>query len=33
MIIAVVALLPLNFRMSRAAWINLFVTYKKPEHS
>jgi uncharacterized protein (DUF983 family) len=33
MIAAVVALLPLNFRMSRAAWINLFVAYKKPEHS
>ena len=28
MIVAVVAILPLNFRWSRLAWINLFASYK-----
>lgn len=28
MIVGVVAILPLNFRWSRLAWINLFATYK-----
>lgn len=28
MIIAVIAILPLNYRWSRVAWINLFTSYK-----
>ena len=29
MTVAVIAILPLNFRWSRAAWINLFASYKE----
>lgn len=29
MIIGAIAILPVNFRISRAGWINLFVSYKK----
>jgi uncharacterized protein (DUF983 family) len=31
MIAGSIAILPLNFRMSRAAWINLFISYKKSQ--
>ena len=29
MIVAVIAILPLNFRWSRAAWVSLFASHKK----
>ena len=29
MAVAVIAILPLNFRISRAAWVSLFASYKK----
>ncbi|WP_242928938.1 DUF983 domain-containing protein [Pontibacter vulgaris] len=30
LIISVVALLPINFRLSRSIWINIFIRYKGP---
>lgn len=32
MIAVAVLVLPINFRWSRLAWINLFATYKAPQH-
>ena len=29
--IALMVLAPITFRLSRAVWINMFVSYKKPE--